>query len=58
MIKYLSRKFVITILFGVFAFYLCLNGHLHGGEFVTAVSILSGFYKASNVVDKMHSKEG
>lgn len=47
-----TRKFVVTLLFGVACFWLCYEGRMSGSETVTVVSILSALYKASNVVDK------
>lgn len=46
------RKFVLAAFASVSAGVLCWYGHVSGGEWVTAQSIILGLYKAANIVDK------
>ena len=46
------RKFVLAAFASVSAGVLCWSGHVSGGEWVTAQSIILGLYKAANIVDK------
>lgn len=58
--KYLSRKFIIAMLFGftgcaVFAF----TAKLTGGEFITLVGIVLGSFTAGDVaLNAIHKKNG
>lgn len=47
-----KRKFIMAMYFGTACFLLCWLHCMNGGETVTVVSLLSAFYKASNVIDK------
>lgn len=47
-----KRKFIVTIFFGTCCFALCAYGRMSSGDTMAAVGILSGLYKASNVIDK------
>ena len=47
-----QRKFVLAAFASACAGVLCWYGHLSGGEWVTAQSIILGLYKAANIVDK------
>lgn len=49
--RHASRKFIVTMYFGTACFLLCYLGHLSGGDCVAAVGILSGLYKAANIID-------
>lgn len=54
--EYFSRKFVLTLLALMGAFYLVLNGHPLG-EFTAALVVILGFYQAANVAqDAIASK--
>lgn len=46
------RKFILAMCLGHGCLLLCWGGHMTGAETVTVVSILSGLYKAANVIDK------
>lgn len=47
-----QRKFILAAFASVCAVVLCWFGRLHGGEWVTAQSIILGLYKTANIVDK------
>lgn len=46
------RKFVLAAFGSLSAGVLCWYGHVSGGEWVTAQSIILGLYKAANIIDK------
>lgn len=49
------RKFILCILASVSAGLLCYTGHITGGHWVTAQSIILGLYKATDVLNRRNS---
>lgn len=50
--RYLSRKFLLTLLIVLLATFLCVMGLIDGGMWVTVVSLALTTYSAANVAQK------
>ena len=47
-----QRKFALALIASVAGSILCWFGHISGGHWVTAQSLVLGLYKAANILDK------
>ena len=50
--KFRSRKFGLAVTFSLVSIAALFSGHLSGGEFIAATTVILGLYGAANVMDK------